>query len=123
MKRLLLLSLIAIATTVATYNVNAAPIPDGRIDAFTKTSPAGAPVVDNFACVNLGDGNLLIAFTVTGIGRWDCMEVCTGNQVKFLASGIANYSGEIHYCVMPAADYVNCYFETYNVHGWAGPEL
>jgi len=108
-----------------TLNARAENWPDGKLHAFTMTSPAGGPTVSNFSCVDLGDGNLLLAFVIQGHGVWTLSTITRANQETPVAGGVAseNPKGKITYCIVPAADYCTCVFHLGNAHGWFGPEL
>ena len=124
MKRLIAIigAVLALAVTTPT---NASTFPESAMDALTMTSPAGGPTVTAFSCVDLGDGNLLLAFVLQGHGVWTLSTISMTNQQTPVAGGIVseNPQGKITYCIVPASGYCTCVFHLGNVHGWFGPEL
>ena len=124
-KWLAIIGAVLVALAVTTPTVKADSFPDGKIRAFTKTSPAGGPVVSAFSCVDLGDGNLLLAFVIQGHGVWTLSCISDTNQQVLMAEGVAsaNPQGNIDYCIVPATGYATCVFSLGNVHGWFGPGL
>lgn len=122
MKKLLfpIVAALGLLFTVSSVNAQSA----GRLTAWTKPNPGNPLVVTSFSCSQLDGGLLLLDFTVRGQGWFRCVEVCTGNQMRTVCEWVRSGGTDTEYVyVVDAADYLGCFFDLENIHGWGGAAL
>lgn len=121
MKKLLAAIVLAFGLALSTPTVHAQNAWNpGRISAYTMPNPALPIGITLFDVEPDGNGNVVISFSFTGIGQWQLWEVQPNSLCVFLCDGVASMSGQVYTVVVPSGNFVDCYIDTFNVHGWGG---
>ena len=98
-------------------------IPDGWLDAKTSLHRGQQLQLTYYSVTPIGNGQSLVAFCIQGHGDWKCYETLPDFTRVFLGEGKATQTDKIQFVVMDSVAGEYCYFEFFNVHGYAGPQL
>lgn len=100
-----------------TGTLKAQSAPEPKLDALSKANPGNPLRVTAYECLDLGDGTMLLSFTVTGQGYFRCVEVCTGNQLTVVCDWSRSGGQSVSYAyVIQSSNWRGCFFDIVNNH-------